>query len=30
MISSALIGIIVGDYHLRAVGQDVFTGFGQM
>ena len=30
IVSSALIGIIVGDYHLRAVGQDVFTGFGQM
>ncbi|MFT6896449.1 MAG: Na+/H+ antiporter NhaC [Paraglaciecola sp.] len=30
IVSSALIGIIVGDYHLRTVGQDIFTGFGQM
>ncbi|MDN4504293.1 Na+/H+ antiporter NhaC family protein [Alteromonadaceae bacterium BrNp21-10] len=30
IISSALLGMLAGDYQLVSIGKDVYTGFGQM
>ncbi|WP_416305588.1 Na+/H+ antiporter NhaC family protein [Neptunicella sp. SCSIO 80796] len=30
IVSSALLGILVGDYQMMAIGKDIYAGFGQM